>query len=59
MLPPQAILHYCQDLYGKAPPADALTIQGTTWALGSGLSAEAAERLEAALRFFREEILAP
>lgn len=57
VLPPRAILYYCQDLYGETPPADVLMIQGTTWDLGSGLSGEAEDRLQRALRFFREEIL--
>ena len=57
VLPPRAILYYCQDLYGKTPPADVLMIQGTSWDLGAGLSPEAEERLQRALRFFREQIL--
>jgi hydrogenase maturation protease len=57
VLSPRAVLHYCQDLYSKAPPADLLMIQGTDWELKTGLSHEAAAHLESALRFFREEFL--
>jgi hydrogenase maturation protease len=57
VLPPRAVLHYCRDLYGKAPPADLLMIQGSSWELQVGLSPEAATHLESALRFFREKLL--
>ena len=57
VLPPRAILYYCQNLYGATPPADSLMIQGASWELGTGLSPEADERLRRALRFFREEVL--
>lgn len=52
VLPPGGVLSLCQELYGRAPRADALMIQGTSWDLHIGMSAEANRRLEDALRFF-------
>jgi hydrogenase maturation protease len=57
VLPPRAVMHFCQDLYGKTPRADLLMIQGTCWGLGVGLSPEAVDHLEDALEFFRKEVL--
>jgi hydrogenase maturation protease len=57
VLPPQAVLFFCQDLYGATPRADLLTIQGTSWDLNNGLSPEAESHLNGAVRFFRN--LAP
>jgi hydrogenase maturation protease len=54
VLPPQAILHYCRDLYGKCPEAETLAITGARWDLQTGLSTQAAAHLEQALRDFRE-----
>lgn len=53
VLPPRAIMHYCHDLYGKSPRADILMIQGYDWDLHTGLSAQARENLEQALKFFK------
>ncbi|MGB5449333.1 MAG: hydrogenase maturation protease [Woeseiaceae bacterium] len=52
VLPPGAVLSLCRDLYGRAPRADALLIQGTCWDLGIGMSPAAERRLQNALRFF-------
>jgi len=54
VLPPQAVLSLCQDLYGKLPRADALMIQGTSWDLHIGMSPKAKIHLENAVRFFRK-----
>ncbi len=56
VLPPAAVLYYCQDLYGKTPRADLLLIQGEQWELGNGMSPEAEDRLGDALKFFRESL---
>lgn len=56
VLPPGAILHLCSELYGKSPRADQLLIQGSSWELRTGLSAEAKTRLDRALTFFRTEL---
>jgi len=52
VLPPGVVLSLCRDLYGRAPRADTLLIQGTCWDLGIGMSPAAERRLENALRFF-------
>ena len=52
VLPPRAILHYCQDLYAKTPPATIVGIQGYCWELQTGLSDQAAINLARALAFF-------
>lgn len=57
-LSPQAVMHLCRDLYRKTPRAHLLTIQGSCWDLGTGLSPAAEGCLEEALRFFRERTLA-
>lgn len=57
VLPPRAVMHYCQDLYGKSPRADLLMIQGTLWDLRTGLSKGAQQNLEKALQFFRDKFL--
>jgi hydrogenase maturation protease len=56
VLPARAVMFLCQDLYGKAPRADLLMIQGTSWDLRIGMSPEAELRLDKALRFFKESI---
>ena len=56
VLPPGAVLSICRDLYGRAPRADALMIQGTSWDLHIGMSPEAERRLEDALRFFESHL---
>lgn len=57
ILPPQAVMYLCQDLYGKAPPADLLMIRGLSWELETGMSQEAEDHLDRALDFFRHNIL--
>jgi hydrogenase maturation protease len=54
VLPPRAVLWYCRDLYGKAPPAHLLMIQGHCWDLQTGLSTAAERGLERALAFFND-----
>ncbi|MCB9052674.1 MAG: hydrogenase maturation protease [Lewinellaceae bacterium] len=56
-LDPESVVALCQELYGEAPDAYTLGIQGYTWELEVGLSPEAWKNLEQALRFFREKIL--
>lgn len=51
VLPPRAVMHYCSDLYGKAPRADLLMIQGVCWDLAQGLSARGLRNLGHALTF--------
>ena len=51
-------MHFCQELYDRKPRADILMIQGTRWDLQLGMSPEAERRLENALRFFKEKVLA-
>ena len=53
VLPPRAVMHYCLELYGKTPRADLLMIQGVCWDLQIGLSAQAKQNLESALRFYQ------
>ena len=53
VLPPEAVLFLCRDLYGKAPRADVLMIQGSSWDLQIGMSTEAQRHLENALQFFQ------
>ena len=50
-LAPSAVLHYCAELYGAAPRAELLAVQGYRWELHNGLSTRAAANLEAALEF--------
>jgi len=57
VLPPEAVMHFCEDLYGKSPRADVLMIQGSSWDLRIGMSPEAELRLDKALRFFKEHEL--
>lgn len=56
VLPPQAVLQICLDLYGSAPPAELLLIQGEDWGLGLGLSHPARENLGRAVDFIRTEV---
>lgn len=56
VLPPRAVMHYCQDLYGKQPRADLLMIQGSNWELAQGLSSEACQNLENALIFLAAKV---
>ncbi len=56
-LSPGAVLYLCSDLYGHAPRADLLTIQGACWDLRIALSANAEKNLANAIRFFKEQLL--
>jgi len=58
VLPPRAVMYFCEDLYGKSPRADVLMIQGSSWDLRIGMSSEAKLHLDKALRFFKENELA-
>jgi hypothetical protein len=51
-----AVLFLCQDLFGKAPRADLLLIQGTSWGLKTAITPEADARLNQALLFFRDQV---
>ncbi|MBK6620484.1 MAG: hydrogenase maturation protease [Saprospirales bacterium] len=53
-LPPSAVLGFCLEVYDRYPEAWVLSISGSQWELGQGLSPEARVRLDAALAFFRE-----
>jgi hydrogenase maturation protease len=53
VLAPEAVLFLCRNLYGKAPRAGALMIQGSSWDLRTDMSAEAERHLECALQFFK------
>ena len=52
-LPPRSVLFLSRDLYGRAPTAMLLMIQGAEWELGSGLGATAQTHLDQALRSFQ------
>ena len=53
-LPPEAVLHLCQDLYGTCPDARLLGISGERWDLHVGLSSFAENNLVKALNYFRK-----
>ena len=55
-LNPQTVLFLCQHLYERTPTADLLLIEGCSWDLEIGLSASAQTNLNAALRFFANQI---
>lgn len=57
VLPPRGVMHYCKSLFDRSPRADVLMIQGRSWDLSGGLSADAQRNLDRALRFFRERVL--
>ena len=57
VLAPGAVMHLCEDLYGKAPRADLLLIQGTSWDLQLGLTPGAKTRLDNAVQFFKDNVL--
>lgn len=57
-LAPEAVLQLCASLYGRAPQAEVLAIEGREWDLGADLSAAARRHLRDALQFFRERVLA-
>ncbi|MEZ4992964.1 MAG: hypothetical protein R2824_21250, partial [Saprospiraceae bacterium] len=47
---PATIAHLCQDLFGRAPNIYLLEIRGYDWEIGEGLSADAANNLDRALK---------
>ena len=51
-LSPQTVLSLCHQLYGYRPNASLLTIEGRQWDMHIGLTGQAHENLEAALKFF-------
>lgn len=51
-LPPRSVLSLSRDLYGQAPPALLLMIQGEQWQLGAALGDAAQRHLDRALRAF-------
>ncbi len=46
---PASVLALCHELFGRAPKAYILSIRGTNWAIGEGLSSRAEENLAQAL----------
>jgi hydrogenase maturation protease len=50
-LSPQAVLFFCEQLYGKKPAAHCLLIGGDAWELGEGLTEESHKNLQSALNF--------
>jgi hydrogenase maturation protease len=57
---PAAVLAAFRDAFGEAPPAAyTLAIRGEAFELGTGLSAAATARLEAAVSFFERLIAVP
>lgn len=57
-LSPQAVLFFCEDLYGKKPTGHCLLIGGQVWELGEGISDQAKLNLLKAFRFFEERVIA-
>ncbi len=57
---PEAVLDVCAQTLGRPlPPAFTLCVRGERFELGEGLSAEAAERLEAAWSFLQQLMSEP
>ena len=56
VLPPEAILFLCEDLYGKTIPAKVMLLEGKEWELEMGITEEAQEHLELAVSFFHNLI---
>ncbi len=50
-LPPEAVLAWCAELYGRRPQAWVLAIRGHRWVLREGLSAKARRNLDRAEEF--------
>jgi hydrogenase maturation protease len=51
-LSPQAVLFFCEQLYGKIPEAYCMLISGEAWELEIGLTEQGKKNLELALVFF-------
>ena len=59
-LPPEAVLAWCAELYGKRPRASVLAVRGHRWVLFEGLSAGAERNLGRAEAFLARRLgLAP
>lgn len=56
-LSPEAVLFFCEQLYGKRPAAHCLLIGGEAWELGEGLTGKGHENLLAALAFFEKNLI--
>jgi hydrogenase maturation protease len=56
VLPPEAVIYLCRQLYSTEPEAYLLAIQGESWKLETGLSNTAQGNLKAALGCFREHV---
>jgi hydrogenase maturation protease len=54
---PSALLSICRDLYNSTPLVYLLQIKGYQWEFGMGLSQQAEENLENALKFSFDKIL--
>ncbi len=54
-LSPQAVLFFCEQLYGKTPEAYCMLIAGEAWELGIGLTERGEENLKAALDAYNFE----
>ncbi|NND09008.1 MAG: hydrogenase maturation protease [Saprospiraceae bacterium] len=56
-IPPESILHLCQDLYRKSPQALLLLIEGKDWSLNMGLSKEGSANFDKAWNYLNTEFL--
>jgi hydrogenase maturation protease len=56
VLPPQAVLYLCKDLYGKTPQGSVLLLEGTEWELRIGLTERGKEILAEAFATFQEKL---
>lgn len=54
-LSPQAILFFCEQLYGKKTVAHCLLIGGEAWELGEGLTHYGTNNLHLAFQFFQKK----
>jgi hydrogenase maturation protease len=57
VLPPRAVMYLCEELYGRAPHAELLMIQGKCWELRNGLTPEAKLNLDKAIEFMGDHPL--
>ncbi|MDD8027354.1 MAG: hydrogenase maturation protease [Acidobacteriota bacterium] len=58
-LPPASVLALCQDLYGRTPEAWLLSVGGSSWDLGQGLSERARASLVQAEALLRSRLEKP
>ena len=54
---PESVVALCQELFGEAPDAYTLGIEGQAWGLEEGLSPAGKKNLEQAFHFFQGKIL--